>query len=48
MVMACEFGVASAGAVWPRLTSGNVAFSRDIDRRAKMGSFIARFLVFVR
>src|SRR5580693_2179729 len=48
MVMDGEFGVASAGAVCPWLTSGNVAFSRDIDRRAEESSFMATFLVFVR
>src|SRR5260370_42098998 len=48
MVMACELGVASAGAVCPWLTSGNVAFSRDSDRRAEASSFMVTFLVFVR
>ena len=48
MVMACELGVASAGAVCPWLTSGNVAFSRDSDRRAEASNFMVTFLVFVR
>jgi hypothetical protein len=48
MVMACEFGVTSAEVVCPWLASGNVAFSRDSDRRAEASSFMITFLVFVR
>ena len=48
MVMVCEFGLASAGAVCPWLTSGNVAFSSDSDRNAEANSFMITFLVFVR
>jgi len=48
MVMACEFGVTSAEVVCPWLASGNVAFSRDSDRRAEASSFMITFSVFVR